>query len=51
MSKTKNIIIVGAGFGGLSAALSLEKKFGRDKNIVITLIDKRDYHLFTPNLF
>jgi len=54
-----NIVIVGGGFGGLGAALGLEKKFRRDrfdkltagKNIGITLIDKRDYHLFTPNLF
>ncbi len=46
-----NIVIVGGGFGGLGAALGLEKKFKGNKNIAITLIDKRDYHLFTPNLF
>ena len=46
-----NIVIVGGGFGGLGAALGLERKFRRDKNIAITLIDKRGYHLFTPNLF
>jgi NADH dehydrogenase len=46
-----NIVIVGGGFGGLGAALGLEKKFQKNKNIAITLIDKRDYHLFTPNLY
>jgi NADH dehydrogenase len=46
-----NIVIVGGGFGGLGAALGLERKFHHDKNIAVTLIDKRDYHLFTPNLF
>jgi len=45
------IVIVGAGFGGLQTALGLEKKFRKKKDISITLIDKRDYHLFTPNLF
>jgi NADH:ubiquinone reductase (H+-translocating) len=46
-----NIVIVGGGFGGVGVALGLEKKFRKNKNISITLIDKRNYHLFTPNLF
>ncbi len=54
-----NIVIVGGGFGGLQTALKLEKKFRvsrfdnfrAGKDIAITLIDKRDYHLFTPNLY
>lgn len=46
-----NIVIVGGGFGGLGAALGLARRFKNNKNIEITLIDKRDYHLFTPNLF
>lgn len=45
------IVIVGAGFGGLSAALGLEKTFRGNKNISITLVDRHDYHLFTPNLY
>ncbi len=45
------IVILGAGFGGLQTALRLEKKLKNKSNISITLIDKRDYHLFTPNLF
>ncbi len=46
-----NIVIVGAGFGGLQTALRLEKKFKHRKGIALTLIDRRDYHLFTPNLY
>jgi NADH dehydrogenase len=45
------IAIIGGGFGGLQTALGLEKKFRNNKNIAIALIDKRDYHLFTPNLY
>ena len=45
------IVIVGGGFAGLGTVLGLEKKFKNNKNIELTLIDKRDYHLFTPNLF
>jgi NADH dehydrogenase len=29
----------------------LEKQFQKDPSIQIVLVDKRDYHLFTPNLF
>ena len=47
----KNIVIVGAGFGGLQAALNLEKAFKSRRDIALTLIDKRDYHLFTSNLY
>ncbi len=47
----ENIVIVGAGFGGLTVALGLEKQFRRDKNISLTLVDRNDYHLFTPNLY
>lgn len=51
INKMTKIVIVGGGFGGVMAALGLEKKFRDNKNIAITLIDQRDYHLFTPNLF
>src|SRR5581483_1860288 len=47
----KNIVVVGAGFGGLQAALHLETKFKNNPEIAITLVDRRDYHLFTPNLY
>src|SRR5581483_9245933 len=41
-----HVIIVGGGFGGLSAARSL-----RNAPVRITLIDKRNYHLFRPMLY
>lgn len=45
------IVIAGAGFAGLNAALLLDRKFRRDKNVNITLIDKHDYHGFSPELY
>lgn len=47
----KKIVIVGGGFGGVRAALDLEKRFKKDRDTQIFLVDKRDYHLFAPNLF
>ena len=47
----KNIVIVGAGFGGVRAAKKLLKYLGSDRTINITLVDKHDYHLFYPNLY
>ena len=37
------VVIVGGGFGGLQAALGLRKA-----NVEITLIDRRNFHLFQP---
>jgi NADPH-dependent 2,4-dienoyl-CoA reductase/sulfur reductase-like enzyme len=42
---TPHVIIVGGGFGGLSAARGL-----RGASVRVTLIDKRNYHLFRPML-
>jgi len=42
----KRIVIIGAGFGGLTAAKELAKK---DFNI--TVIDKTNHHLFQPLLY
>mgnify|MGYP001596618907 CR=1 FL=1 len=46
-----NILILGAGFGGISTALSLEKKIGRRSDYKITLVDRNSFHLFTPSLY
>ena len=40
------IVIVGGGFGGLSAIKAL-----RGANLDVTLIDRRNYHLFQPLLY
>jgi len=41
-----HIVIVGGGFGGLTAALAL-----RNVPVRVTLIDRRNYHLFQPLLY
>src|SRR5215471_9786909 len=40
------VIIVGGGFGGLAATRALGKAAAR-----VTLIDRRNYHLFRPMLY
>lgn len=47
----KNIIIVGAGFGGITAALILEKKLRPSTEYELILIDKNAYQLYTPALY
>jgi NADH:ubiquinone reductase (H+-translocating) len=42
----EHIVIIGGGFGGLSTALALRKVPVR-----VTLIDRRNYHLFQPLLY
>ncbi|WP_260610049.1 NAD(P)/FAD-dependent oxidoreductase [Sphingomonas sp. IC081] len=44
--KRPHVVIVGAGFGGLAAARGL-----RNADVDITLIDKRNHHLFQPLLY
>ena len=45
MSERWKVVIIGGGFGGLSAAQHL------NSNLVdVTLIDRRNYHLFQPLL-
>lgn len=41
-----HVVIIGAGFGGLAAAQALG---GRD--VRVTIIDRRNYHLFVPLLY
>lgn len=50
---SKNIVILGAGFGGLRAATQIAKhlkRLGLDKYRVV-LIDRNDCHLYTPLLY
>ncbi len=44
---THHVVIVGGGFGGLYAARAL----GNAPGIHVTLIDKRNFHLFQPLLY
>lgn len=45
----KHIVILGGGFAGVAAGISLTKHKLPDTKI--TLIDKNGYHLFTPSLY
>ncbi len=45
-AKRHHIVIIGGGFGGLYTAQAL-----RDAPVDITLIDKRNFHLFQPLLY
>ena len=45
-SRRPHIVVIGAGFGGLSAALRLARV-----EADVTVIDRRNYHLFQPLLY
>lgn len=45
-SKVPHVVIIGGGFGGLEVAKSLV-----NCNVRVTLIDRRNYHLFQPMLY
>lgn len=45
--KVHRVVIVGAGFAGLSAARALEAR----KDVQVTLLDKNNHHLFQPLLY
>ena len=47
MDDIKRVVIVGGGFAGLNAA----KGFRRAGNVRVTLIDRRNHHLFQPLLY
>ena len=53
MEVAKNIVVLGAGFGGLKAALTLSRhsKWLKKRGYKITLVDKNDYHTYTPTLY
>jgi NADH dehydrogenase len=46
MSNQSKVIIIGGGFGGLSAAQAL-----KSAPVDVTLLDRRNYHLFQPLLY
>lgn len=50
MEGLKKIVIVGAGYGGVHAAKLLYKKFRKNSNVKITLIDKNPYHTLMTDL-
>jgi len=46
MQDRRHVVIVGGGFGGLAAAREL-----RNSKVRVTLVDRRNYHLFQPLLY
>jgi len=48
--QTKRIVILGGGFGGMYAALYLDRTVARDPGVQVTLIDPQNFALFTPML-
>jgi NADH:quinone reductase (non-electrogenic) len=46
MQRTPHVVIIGGGFGGLAAARALARV-----PVAITLIDRRNHHLFQPLLY
>jgi NADH dehydrogenase len=45
-NRLPRVVVIGAGFGGLAAAIGLRKA-----PVAVTVIDKRNYHLFQPLLY
>ena len=45
------VVVIGGGFGGLNAARALASRSARRKEIEVTLIDRRNFHLFQPLLY
>jgi len=50
LSPTKQIVVLGGGFAGLHLIRRLEGRLRRDEASV-TLVDRQNYHLFTPLLY
>src|SRR6266702_6872051 len=46
MDRPHRVVIIGGGFGGLNAALALKRA-----PVQITLLDRRNFHLFQPLLY
>jgi hypothetical protein len=49
-SAKKRIVILGGGFGGVYAALHLEKLLAREPEVEICLVSRDNFFLFTPML-
>ena len=47
---TKRVMILGGGFGGVYAALQLEKVLAKRHDIQVTLVNRDNFFLFTPML-
>ena len=50
MTAPRRILILGGGFGGVYAALELEKILARRTDVRVTLVTRDNFFLFTPML-
>jgi NADH:ubiquinone reductase (H+-translocating) len=48
--RKKRIVILGGGFGGVYAAMHLEKLLARERAVEICLVSHDKFFLFTPML-
>src|SRR3954447_4193282 len=47
----QNILVLGGGFGGVTATRRLEKLLGARADVAITLVSRENYFVLTPLLF
>lgn len=50
IQEPKHVVVIGGGFAGIAALLRLRKQLYHTP-VKITLVDKNNYHLFTPSLY
>jgi NADH:ubiquinone reductase (H+-translocating) len=50
MTRTIDIVILGAGYGGISCAARLARLFRRDPDVRLHLVDRHTYHLLETRL-
>ena len=48
--RPRRVVIVGGGFGGLYAALGLDRVLGYNRDLEIIVLDRKNYFLFPPML-
>ena len=46
----KRIAVLGAGFGGVEAAVELDRQFRGERDVEVVLVNEHNYFLFTPLL-
>jgi NADH dehydrogenase, FAD-containing subunit len=50
MGKKKNIVVIGAGYGGITAVLRLARLFHKQPEYQVHLIDRNPYHTIKTQL-
>src|SRR5947209_15397112 len=50
IANKRRVLILGGGFGGITAAQRLQRHFKRDASVEITLVNRDNYFVFVPLL-